>query len=63
MLYHTGGLMLYQKLPGGTTFDTIPSFDTTMNLLSRSIDTFAFVNNIYIFLESIMSCKGKVGDL
>ena len=61
-LYHTGN-MLYQTLPARNTFDTIPLFDTSMALLSRSIDTLAFVNNKQIFLESIESCKRKVSEL
>ena len=32
----------------GTTFDTTPCFDTSMGLLSRFIDTFAFVIDSYI---------------
>ena len=32
--YHTG---LYQILPVGTTFDTVPRFNTTVTLLSKSI--------------------------
>ena len=34
-------------LPVGTTFDTDSRFDTSMTLLSRSIDTFAFENEKY----------------
>ena len=55
MLYHTG---LYQKLPVGTTFDTVPRFDTSMTLLSRSIDIFAFE-----ILENIIPCEGKVDEI
>ena len=36
-------------LPVGTTFDTIPRFDTSMTLISKSSDTFAFVNNFLNF--------------
>ena len=43
-LYHMG----YRTLHARTTFETIPRFDTSMTLLSRSIDTFAFVNSKYI---------------
>ena len=46
--------MLYRILLVGTTFDTVPRFDTSMTLISRFIDTIAFVNNNYIFLENII---------
>ena len=48
-----------------TSSQTIPRFDTSMTLLSRStcIETFTFVNNEYIFLGSIVLCKGKVGEI
>ena len=39
MLYHT---VLYQIHLVGTTFDTNPPFNTSVTLLSRSIDPFAF---------------------
>ena len=37
----------YLILPVGTTFDTVPHFNTTMNSLFRSVDTYAFEINIY----------------
>ena len=49
-------VMPYQTFPVRTTFDTIPRFDTSKTLLSRSIGTLAIVNNKYIFLES-MNCR------
>lgn len=38
----------YQTLPVDATFKTIPRFETSMTLLSISIDTFAFENNKFI---------------
>ena len=44
-------IMLYQTLLVGTTFNTDLRFDILITLLSRSIDTIAFVNNNCIFLK------------
>ena len=55
-------IMLYHTLPVEITFDSIPRFLTSMTLLSRSIETFAYVNNKYIFLKGIVSYEGKVGE-
>ena len=59
------GVMLYQALNVGTTFDTIHRFDTSVTLLFRSIDTITFVNDKYISSSyvSITSCEGKVGEI
>ena len=46
-------VVLCQTLPAGAIFDTAPRFDTSMTLLSRYINTFAYVNNRYIM------CEGK----
>ena len=58
-VYHTCNAL------SNTSSETISRFDISMTLLSRStcIYTFTFVNNEYIFLGSIVSCKGKVGEI
>ena len=57
--YHTCNAL------SNTSSQTISRFDTYLTLLSRStcIDTFTFENNEYIFLGSIVLCKGKVGEI
>ena len=51
-------VMLYEILPVGTTFDTIPRVDTSMTLLSISIATIAFPNDKNIYLLKVL-CRVK----
>lgn len=46
-------VMLYQTLNAGTTFDTIPRFNTSMTLLSRSVYTFKEQYTPYIWDTNI----------
>ena len=46
--------MLNETLTSSWNYFEYNPFVTSMSLLSRSIDTFAFVNKKYIFLKSVV---------
>ena len=47
---------VYQIIPGGTSCDAVPRFNTSITLLSRSIETFAFGENEYISSKYNIVC-------